>query len=97
MTTEPKERPHTLSVLACNEPRILARVVGLFTARGYNITSLSVGEAVVTEMEDRGPLAGITIITTCDDGMAEQIVAQMTKMIAVIWVINYAWSTTLQA
>ncbi|MGI9568243.1 MAG: acetolactate synthase small subunit, partial [Desulfobulbia bacterium] len=50
---------HTMSVLVDNEPGVLARVIGLFSGRGYNIDSLTVSE---TEHETH--LSRITIVTT---------------------------------
>ncbi len=55
--TQQPER-HTLSVLVDNEPGILARVVGLFSARGYNIDSLT-----VSETEHEKGLSRITVVT----------------------------------
>lgn len=59
-------------------------MVGLFTGRGYNIDSLVVGHAVYTEFADRGQLACITIVTTCDDEKALQIKDQIETLINVI-------------
>ncbi len=53
------EETHTLSVLVDNEPGVLARVIGLFSGRGYNIESLTVSE---TQHEQH--LSRITIVTT---------------------------------
>ena len=50
---------HTLSVLVDNEPGVLARVVGLFSGRGYNIESLTVAEVAHAQAQSR-----ITIVTT---------------------------------
>ena len=50
---------HTLSVLVQNEPGVLARVIGLFSGRGYNIESLT-----VSETESQKHLSRITIVTT---------------------------------
>jgi acetolactate synthase-1/3 small subunit len=85
MTTAPKPAPapdvresHTLSVLVDNEPGVLARVVGLFSGRGYNIDSLTVSE---TEHE-RG-LSRITIVTTGTPMVIEQIKNQLERLVPV--------------
>jgi len=57
--TAQKAETHTLSVLVDNEPGVLARVIGLFSGRGYNIESLT-----VSETEHRQHLSLITIVTT---------------------------------
>ena len=74
---EAKER-HTLSVTVDNEPGILARIAGLFTARGYNIESLTVAD--VTEDES---VSRITIVTSGAPATIEQIIAQLDRMIPV--------------
>lgn len=75
--TQTPER-HTLSVLVDNEPGILARVVGLFSARGYNIDSLTVSE---TEHNKR--LSRITIVTVATPKVLEQIKAQLERLVPV--------------
>src|SRR5512139_3895149 len=57
--TAQKAETHTLSVLVDNEPGVLARVIGLFSGRGYNIESLT-----VSETEHEAHLSRITIVTT---------------------------------
>jgi acetolactate synthase-1/3 small subunit len=74
---EVRER-HTLSVLVDNEPGVLARVIGLFSGRGYNIDSLTVSE---TEHE-RG-LSRITIVTTGTPMVIEQIKNQLARLVPV--------------
>ncbi|MDB5505485.1 MAG: acetolactate synthase small subunit [Devosia sp.] len=69
---------HTLSVLVDNEPGILARVVGLFSARGYNIDSLTVSE---TE-HDRG-LSRITVVTVATPKVLTQIKLQLARLVPV--------------
>ena len=69
---------HTISVLVDNEPGILARVVGLFSGRGYNIESLTVAE--VDRM--RG-LSRITIVTSGTPMIIEQIKAQLGRLVPV--------------
>ena len=74
---EAKER-HTLSVTVDNEPGILARIAGLFTARGYNIESLTVAD--VTEDES---VSRITIVTSGAPATIEQIIAQLDRLVPV--------------
>ncbi|MBD3760276.1 acetolactate synthase small subunit [Sphingomonadaceae bacterium G21617-S1] len=69
---------HTLSVTVDNEAGILARIAGLFSARGYNIDSLTVAD--VTEDEK---ISRITIVTTGTPDVIEQVVAQLDRMIPV--------------
>ena len=60
MTFQPEtERQHTISVLVDNEAGVLARVIGLFSGRGYNIESLT-----VAEVDPRESLSRITIVTS---------------------------------
>lgn len=79
------ERPerHTLSVLVDNEPGVLARVIGLFSGRGYNIDSLTVSE---TEHEKQ--LSRITIVTTGTPMVIEQIKAQLDRLVPIHRVID---------
>lgn len=79
---EAKER-HTLSVVVDNEPGILARIAGLFTARGYNIESLTVAD--VTEDES---VSRITIVTTGVPATIEQIIAQLDRLVPVHKVLD---------
>ncbi|HEV2567529.1 acetolactate synthase small subunit [Sphingomonas sp.] len=82
ITEETKER-HTLSVVVDNEPGILARIAGLFTARGYNIESLTVAD--VTEDES---VSRITIVTSGAPATIEQIIAQLDRLVPVHKVID---------
>mgnify|MGYP001427256883 FL=1 len=61
-----------------NEPGVLARIAGMFTARGYNIESLTVAD--ITE-DDR--ISRITIVTTGTPAVIEQVVAQLDRMVPV--------------
>jgi acetolactate synthase-1/3 small subunit len=72
------EETHTLSVLVDNEPGVLARVVGLFSGRGYNIESLTVSE---TQHEQH--LSRITIVTTGTRAVLEQIRNQLDRVVSV--------------
>ncbi|MHA6344859.1 acetolactate synthase small subunit [Roseivivax sp. CAU 1761] len=69
---------HTLAVLVDNEAGVLARVIGLFSGRGYNIESLT-----VAEVDHQGHLSRITIVTTGTPQVIEQIKAQLGRMIPV--------------
>jgi len=69
---------HTLSVLVDNEPGILARVVGLFSARGYNIESLTVSE---TEHGKR--LSRITVVVSATPKVLAQIKVQLERLVPV--------------
>lgn len=72
------ENSHTISVLVDNEPGVLARVVGLFSGRGYNIESLTVAEI---NIEDN--LSRITIVTSGTPMIIEQIKAQLGRLVPV--------------
>ncbi|MBM1222544.1 acetolactate synthase small subunit [Ponticoccus sp. SC2-23] len=69
---------HTLAVLVENEPGVLARVIGLFSGRGYNIDSLT-----VAEVDHQGHLSRITIVTTGTPQVIEQIKAQLGRIVPV--------------
>jgi acetolactate synthase-1/3 small subunit len=69
---------HTISVLVTNEPGILARVVGLFSGRGYNIESLTVAET-----DAKKGLSRITIVTKGTPMIIEQIKAQLDRLVPV--------------
>ncbi len=69
---------HTLSVLVDNEPGVLARVVGLFSGRGYNIESLTVAEVAHAEHMSR-----ITIVTSGTPEAVEQIRHQLERLVPV--------------
>jgi acetolactate synthase I/III small subunit len=69
---------HTIAVLVDNEPGILARVVGLFSGRGYNIESLT-----VAEVDRKNALSRITIVTTGTPMIIEQIKAQLSRLVPV--------------
>lgn len=69
---------HTLAVLVENEPGVLARVIGLFSGRGYNIDSLT-----VAEVDQTGHLSRITIVTSGTPQVIEQIKAQLGRIVSV--------------
>ena len=75
---EESEERRTLAVIVDNEPGVLGRVVGLFSARGYNIESLTVAEVDRTRHRSR-----ITIVTTGTAHTLEQIEAQLLRLVPV--------------
>lgn len=72
------QETHTLAVIVDNEPGVLARVIGLFSGRGYNIDSLT-----VAEVDHTGHLSRITIVTTGTPQVIEQIKAQLGRIVPV--------------
>ena len=73
-----EELAHTISVIVDNEPGVLARVIGLFSGRGYNIESLTVAET-----RHRKGLSRITIVTSGTAMIIEQIKAQLNRLVPV--------------
>lgn len=73
---------HVISILMENEPGALSRVAGLFSARGYNIQSLTVAET-----EDP-TLSRMTIVTTGSERIIEQITKQLNKLVDVVKLID---------
>lgn len=69
---------HTLAILVENEPGVLARVIGLFSGRGYNIESLTVAET-----DHARHLSRITIVTSGTPQVIDQIEAQLRRMVPV--------------
>ena len=69
---------HTIAVLVDNEPGVLARVIGLFSGRGYNIETLT-----VAEVDRSNSLSRITIVTTGTPMIIEQIKAQLSRLVPV--------------
>jgi acetolactate synthase-1/3 small subunit len=85
MTLQPKpiER-HTIAVLVDNEAGVLARVIGLFSGRGYNIESLT-----VAEVDRAAHTSRITIVTSGTPDVFEQIAAQLGRLVPVHRVIDW--------
>ncbi|CAK0768030.1 acetolactate synthase/acetohydroxybutanoate synthase, regulatory subunit [Azospirillaceae bacterium] len=73
-----KTEKHTVAVLVDNEPGVLARVIGLFSGRGYNIESLT-----VAEVDTAQHLSRITIVTSGTRMIVEQIKAQLDRLVPV--------------
>ncbi|MCK9287526.1 MAG: acetolactate synthase small subunit [Sphaerochaetaceae bacterium] len=82
---------YTLGILVNNHPGVLSRVVGLFSRRGYNIDSLSVGETEIPT------ISRITIVVTGDRQIVEQIEKQVAKLIDVINVVELSHQGSIQA
>ena len=76
--SQEKAERNTLAVIVDNEPGILARIAGLFTARGYNIESLTVSEITADKAVSR-----ITIVTSASPATMEQILAQLDRLVPV--------------
>ncbi|MCM8801371.1 MAG: acetolactate synthase small subunit [Candidatus Omnitrophica bacterium] len=74
---------HTLSVLVENKPGVLARISGLFSARGFNIDSLAVGET-----EDPTVSRMTIVVDAPDERVLEQIIKQLRKLIDTISVVD---------
>ncbi len=74
---------HIISVLVQNKFGVLSRVANLFSARGFNIDSLAVGET-----QDRS-MSRMTIVVNGDDSILEQITKQLNKVIDVIKVVDF--------
>ncbi|MGD9810183.1 MAG: acetolactate synthase small subunit [Sphingobium sp.] len=77
ITEEMSER-HVLSITVTNEAGILAKIAGLFTARGYNIESLT-----VADISDDHQVSRITIVTKSPPRMIDQIIAQLERLVPV--------------
>jgi len=83
MSTESKTERHTIAVLVDNEAGVLARVIGLFSGRGYNIESLT-----VAEVDSAGHTSRITIVTGGTPMVIEQIKAQLERLVPVHKVVD---------
>ncbi len=82
MRKSPHQKKHTLSVLVQNESGVLTRIAGMFSRRGFNIESLSVGTS------EKPGLSRMTIVAWADQDEIEQIQKQLAKLIDVIAVEN---------
>ncbi|MGH6781630.1 MAG: acetolactate synthase small subunit [Sphingomonadaceae bacterium] len=74
---------HTLAIIVDNEAGVLARIAGLFTARGYNIESLT-----VTDISEDDQISRITIVTSASTPMLAQIIAQLERLVPVHKVVD---------
>ncbi len=77
-----KSMKHTISVLVQNQFGVLARVSGMFSARGYNINSLCVGETLDPTV------SRMTVVVNGDDNVLAQIIQQLNKLVEVIEVTD---------
>ena len=75
---------HTISILVENNSGALSRIAGLFSARGYNISSLSVSET------DDETMSRMTIVSRGDNDIIEQITKQLNRLIDVVKVLDIA-------
>ncbi len=81
-TSEAKEMRHIISILLENEAGALSRVAGLFSARAYNIESLTVAPT------DDPSLSRMTLVTTGTDETVEQVCKQLNKLVDVVKLVN---------
>jgi acetolactate synthase I/III small subunit len=81
---------HTLSVLVEDKPGVLARISGLFSRRGYNISSLAVGPT-----EEEG-ISRMTICVTVDEFPLEQVTKQLNKLVHVIKIVELEPTSSVQ-
>ncbi len=75
---------HTIGILVQNRPGVLARVVGLFSGRGFNIENITAAET------NEPGLTRITLVTTGDQHILSQIVKQLNKLIDVLKVFDFS-------
>ncbi len=75
---EKKEKKHTISMKVNHNFNALARIAGLFTGRGFNIDSISIGEA------EENKMASCTITTHGDERIIDQIILQLDKLVDVV-------------
>ena len=90
MADAPEIKKHTIAVLVENRFGVLSRVVGLFSARGYNIESLSVGETLDPAV------SRMTLVVRGDVFVIEQVMKQLHKLIDVIKVIDLSEETHVE-
>lgn len=84
METNNSTLRHTIGILVQNRPGVLARVVGLFSGRGFNIENITAAET------NEPGITRITVVTTGDQLVLSQIVKQLNKLIDVLKVFDYS-------
>ncbi len=90
MNHETENKKHILSLLVENEPGVLARISGLFSGRGFNIESLCVAET------NEANISRVTLVTTGDMFILEQIKKQLNKLISVVKVLEFTGTPFVQ-
>jgi acetolactate synthase-1/3 small subunit len=81
---------HVISALVMNEPGVLARVAGMFSARGFNIDSLVVGRT------EKAELSRMTIVVTADDNTLDQVRKQLAKLVEIVAVHDFQSSAYIE-
>jgi len=81
---------HTLSILVDNESGVLSRIAGLFSARGFNIESLCVAETLEPDT------SRITLVTSGDEFIIQQIIKRFNNMVNVIKVTDLTYETRVE-
>jgi acetolactate synthase-1/3 small subunit len=90
MGNNENDQKHILSLLVDNEPGVLTRITGLFSGRGFNIESLSVAETIEPN------ISRVTIVTSGDMYILEQIKKQLNKLINVVKVLDFQGTPFVQ-
>jgi acetolactate synthase I/III small subunit len=90
MGNNENDQKHILSLLVDNEPGVLTRITGLFSGRGFNIESLSVAETIEPN------ISRVTIVTSGDMYILEQIKKQLNKLINVVKVLDFKGTPFVQ-
>lgn len=85
-----KDRKHTISVLVENHFGVLARVSGMFSSRGFNISSLCVGET------ENSSISRMTVVVRGDEKALGQVIQQLNKLVEIINVINLTEETFVE-
>ncbi len=84
MESQGNKQRHTIGILVQNQPGVLARVVGLFSGRGFNIENITAAET------NEPGITRITLVTTGDQRILSQIVKQLNKLIDVLKVFDFS-------
>ncbi|MGI9558067.1 MAG: acetolactate synthase small subunit [Thermodesulfobacteriota bacterium] len=90
MNSKSEEQRHTITLLVDNESGVLSRIAGLFSARGFNITSLNVAETL------EAGTSRITLVTEGDGFIVEQIIKRFNNMVNVLKVTNLTGTDSVE-